>query len=317
MAALERLVTVLGVRLPAEMPVLLGSALRWAGSDPFRNSLTPGFVPLEYSFSSWHPSDLRVAAQLFMSCTASERFASTVKLVRRLAGRYLQTTAMPDFAESSAAVPQRFGAFFGLTAGPCGLTGLEAYLEAGEFDAGLPDHCWESLRPVLRPVFTGNGVRDRVVVRRSYLAVTQDLEASMLGRVLSEAVPSEVAPRMQKALRDVTRGQPVLPAGTVMVTSAPQISMCSVELHAASYGIAVPMQLARLSDLRSRAFVRWAAATGGRDAIATVISIRFSERNGPGTAVYAVPAWACQPASLTSRPMTCPSTDSARTRPVA
>jgi hypothetical protein len=291
--------------------------LRWTGSDPLRNSLTPGFVPLEYSFSSWHPGELRVAAQLFMSCTASERLANTVKLVRRVAGRYLQATAMPDFGESSAAIPERFGAFFGLTAGPCGLTGVEAYLEAGTRDAEPPDHCWESLRPVLRPVFTGNGVRDRAVVRRSYLAITRDLEASMLGRVLSDAVPSEVAPAMQTALRDVTGGQPVLPVGTVMVTSAPRAGMCSVELHAPSYGIAVPTLPTRLSTLRSMAFLRWAAAIGGRDAIATVISIRFSERSGPGTAVYAIPAWARQPTSPTSKPMACPSTDSARTRPMA
>jgi hypothetical protein len=313
-AALGRLATVLGVELPVEVLALFGSALRWAGCDPSRNSLTPGFAPLECSFSTWQPRELRVAAQLFASLTESERRTGTVDVVRQLAGRYL-ASAIPDINGSCAV--GRFGAFFGLTAGPGGLTGVEAYLEGDCREAGPPDRRWESIRPMLRVVFTGVGIRDGAEVRRAYLAVAGDLEEPMLGHAVSEAVPPDVASDMLRALRDLTGGRRVLPEGTVMVTSAHGEGICSVEIQAAAYGLELSSLPALLHDLRSTEYARWVAAVGGRHAVATVVSIRFSERDALGAAIYAIPAWLAQPASPRSRPMACPSTDWARTRPVA
>jgi hypothetical protein len=60
-AALERHAATLRARLPSEVTVLLRASLGWAGTNPARNSLTPGFPPLEFSFSTWQPDELRVA----------------------------------------------------------------------------------------------------------------------------------------------------------------------------------------------------------------------------------------------------------------
>jgi hypothetical protein len=59
MAALERLATVLGVRLPVEMPALLRPALRWTRSEALRNSLTPGFAP----WSTHSPVGIRTSSE--------------------------------------------------------------------------------------------------------------------------------------------------------------------------------------------------------------------------------------------------------------
>ncbi|SRR5258708_35145593 len=92
-AALRRMAATLGTRLPCEVATLFGTALQWAECDPLNNSLVPGFVPLEYSFSTWHPNEFRVAAQLFAALDAPGRRAKTITMVMRLAHHYL--TAFP------------------------------------------------------------------------------------------------------------------------------------------------------------------------------------------------------------------------------
>ncbi|MFJ6950705.1 hypothetical protein [Micromonospora aurantiaca (nom. illeg.)] len=261
-AALERHAASLRARLPSEVTALLRASLGWAGTDPARNSLTPGFPPLEYSFSTWHPDELRVTAQLFLNRPAPDRRRRTAELMHRLTGRQV-------IAKDGRA--RRFGAFFGITAGPAGLTGVEAYVE----DVALAGHG-------LRPVFTGIGVRDGVPTRRSYLAVTEDVRPGDLPGV----------PGMRKALHSVAGGRTVLPAGSVMVTTGG--TMRSVELLAAATGLTPTALPARLPRLRTAEYARWAAAIGADAAHLTVVSVRFDAHRGPGVAIYAVPRWASQ-----------------------
>jgi hypothetical protein len=259
-AALERHAAILRARLPSEVTALLRTSLGLAGTDPARNSLTPGFPPLEYSFSTWQPDELRVAAQLFLNRPAPDRRLRTVELMHRLTDRRVVAKEGPA---------GRFGAFFGMTAGPAGLTGVEAYVE----DAAL-------VGPGLRPVFTGIGVRDGVPTRRSYLAVTEDVRPDDLPGV----------PGIRKALHSVVSRGTVLPAGTVMVTTGG--TMRSVELLVAATGLTLTTLPARLPRLRTAEYARWAAAVGADAAHPTVVSIRFDAHRGPGVAVYAVPRWA-------------------------
>jgi hypothetical protein len=308
--ALGRFAAALGVRLPCDVSALLGKALQWRGGNPLHNSLVPGFVPLEYSFSTWHPEEFRIAAQLFAALTAPERRARTVELVWRLADRYLRAIPAPhDVGAIMPAVPRRFGAFFGMAIGPGGLTGVEAYLEAEEGEervSWLPSQLHEALRLVIRPVFTGIGIRSGMVQRRAYHAATSDLEVNNLRQALRACDPSHEVGTMLMSLNDVVGRRHVLPQGTVMVTSTEDGSMWSVELHAASYSVDLASLPTRLAGLRSAAFDRWVMAVGGHRAAATVVSIRFSERFGPGIAVYAVPVWARHVSLSVSEPMICP-----------
>lgn len=259
-AALDRHAATLRARLPPEVAALLRASLGWAGIDPARNSLTPGFPPLEYSFSTWQPDELRVAAQLFLNHPARDRRLRTVELMHRLTGRQVVAKDGPA---------GRFGAFFGITAGPAGLSGVEVYVE----DAAIAG-------PGLRPVFTGIGVRDGVPTRRSYLAVTEDVWPGDLPGV----------PSMRQALHRVAGERTVLPAGTVMVTTGD--TMHSVELLAAATGLTLTTLPARMPRLRTAEYARWASAVGADAAHPTVVSLRFDADRGPGVAVYAVPRWA-------------------------
>jgi hypothetical protein len=156
-AGIECVAAAFDVRLPSEVGALIVAALHWRDGDPRRNALVPGFAPLEYSFSTWQPAEFRVAAQLFAGRTPTQRRTKTVHLARRLTERHLRAA----FAGLPlAAALRRFGAFFGLTAAPWGLTGVEAYVEAADGD---PLTLWlpGPLRAVSRPVFTGLGVRAR------------------------------------------------------------------------------------------------------------------------------------------------------------
>ena len=259
-AALERHAATLRARLPPEVATLLSASLGWADIDPARNSLTPGFPPLEYSFSTWQPNELRVAAQLFLNRPAPDRRLRTADLLHRLTGQ----RAIPNDGPA-----RRFGAFFGMTVGPAGLTSVEVYVE----DAALA-------RPGLRSVFTGIGVRNGVPTRRSYLAVTGPVRPGDLPGVRS----------MRTALHSISGGRTVLPAGTVMVTTGD--TMRSVELLAATTGLTLTTLPARLPRLQTAEYARWAAAVGADAAHPTVISLRFDAHHGPGVAVYAVPRWA-------------------------
>lgn len=259
-AALERHATHLRVRLPPEIAAMLRASLGWADFDPARNSLIPGFPPLEYSFSTWQPNELRVAAQLFLNRPAPERRARTRELVHALTGQQL----IPEDGPA-----RRFGAFFGVTAGPAGLTGVEAYVE----DATLE-------RARLHPVFTGIGVRNGVPTRRSYLAVTEHVRPGDLPEACS----------MRTALQSLAGTCTVFPAGTIMVTTGDTIR--SVELLAATTGLTLSTLPARLPQLQTAEYVRWATAIGADAARPTVISLRLDDAHGPGVAVYAVPRWA-------------------------
>ncbi|MFF7250441.1 hypothetical protein ACFZBU_41990 [Embleya sp. NPDC008237] len=313
-----------GIQLPRAVTTLLGTSLLWSGGTPTHNSLTPGYPPVEYSFSTWQPEEFRMAAQLFATVSAPERLVRTVDLTCDLADRSPWAGSLRRVACAPLpSGPKRFGAFFGMTAAVEGLTGLETYLEAVEenelLTPLLPGPLRQALKPSLGPAFTGIGIRRGTVRRRAYLAVTRDLETPTLLRALGACGPSGHLTDVLRSLGDVTKGRRVLPARTVMVTSADDDSTWSVELHAKSYGWDLGSLPGRLPRLRNAAFRRWTSAIGGRRALATVISIRFSQEYGPGIAVYAVPAWARQPTSPASRPMACPpsSTESLRTLPVA
>jgi hypothetical protein len=283
MAALWSRAAILGACLPPEVCRALGAALEWTGTNPSRNFLTPGFTPLEYSFSSWRPEEFRVAAQLFMNRCAADRCVRTVELVRWLSARHLVEPDLPGDEECSTVT--RFGAFFGITADVYGVTGVEVYVQSD-----VPaDESWRELRPFLQPVFTGFGARSSGTTRRSYFTITEEVSVATLGGALTHDMPTEAAHEMLSAVHSATGDRADLPSGTVMVSASPDASIRSVELHASAFRLSLRTLPDHLPWLRSAQYVRWLTAMGGDTAKGTVVSLRFDENAGVGAAAYAVP----------------------------
>ena len=263
---LTRIATAIGVAEPEPwLGLLLSGGLRDIG-----NTLLPGYLPVESSFSQQTPGALRLDVEVFDPAAAARRLVAS------------------DFDATAGAT-----GFIGVVIDATGLVEVKLYKPGGGADpllTGLP----------VRPQMVSHVAGRRQVADRVYHVCTGPVPLRSLVPLLAATGNQHATPAFLAAVAELT-GAMVLPPDAAMVALRPAAGgvEVKVEVLAAACPLPAAELAARIRGLlaatpaAATAYGTWAAAvTGGSAAVlpATVVSVRIAPGTGPSLTVYAHPA---------------------------
>ncbi len=226
----------LGIRDPISIlgPDLLDRSFALPLGDPRygNNSLTPGSMPLEHSFSELSPRALRFDMELAGPlATPQSRREETSRAVRELTHRNFGQAALRWFdmrsepwRSSSIDGGARFGAFFGAAFDEQGLKEAKAYYElTAEEISRLPNNLEHAVRtamsdlPGLTPIFTSVAPGRRRGSQRVYLFYPKELRLLDLEPLMHRLGVGQQLSSVLSALGVITGGRFTLPSGSVVI----------------------------------------------------------------------------------------------------
>ncbi|MCB9762529.1 MAG: hypothetical protein H6739_22210 [Alphaproteobacteria bacterium] len=216
----------LGSMLDRSFPLPLGDG-RYGN-----NSLSPGAMALEHSFSELSPNALRLDMELAgPDATPQTRREETSREVRRLTHRNFGQEALRWFdhrSEPWRTAPvdgdARFGAFFGASFDNWGLNEAKAYYElrSDQLDT-LPPNLQHAVRvargsfPQLQPIFTSLACGRRRGAQRVYLFHPGELRLLDMEPMMHRLGVGHQLPSILAALGVITGGRFTLPAGSAVM----------------------------------------------------------------------------------------------------
>jgi hypothetical protein len=288
--------------LPSEDP-------RYAG-----NSLVPGAMPLEVSFSERAPEQFRLDVEPFGPLPARERLAQVEQMLRQQVRRSFPpavATALDVASERwHGYVPgeaARFGAFLGATFDVSGIAEFKLYRETGHAQA-LPSSVKEevlavtALLPGLEPHLHSIAVSRGGVAERLYLLCRQGLRLRSLERLAAETGVTERLPAFLHTVSLLTAGKLVLPPESAILAvrrkhDGPELKLellpGALAPSPAARRDAVEQVLAGRPDVW-RAFRRWMEAVRPEGATSAgeiaVVSVRLAPSIPPLLNVYLRPS---------------------------
>jgi len=315
----------LGVAYPAPLlgPLLKRTFGRPQGDPAYAmNTLAPGAVPLELSFSERDPAALRLDVEPFERLLSPmKRRAETVEVTAATLRSCFGAEAAESLTRATAPwmVPgvhvQRFGAFYGAAFDPRGLAESTIYLELPR-DSGwvLPGSGSDLLKTVRKHLPSAALLMHAIsygwtgLAERTSLVCLDELRLLDLALLLGDSGPPHRVPVLLDTALALSRGFFVLPAGTVVLG-----------LRASAAGIEVKLELLvayQPTDVRdvveqpltarpdsAAAFQRWlmVVGEGGQDATTrlgtiNVVSARVGPEDGVKLNGYVRPAalaWLC------------------------
>lgn len=235
----KRRLTIASRRLGTANPVsMLGGVFDRSFALPVgdvrygNNSLSPGSMPLEHSFSEVSPSSLRLDMELGgPDATPQARRDETSHTVRGLVHSQFGRDALHWFDRRSepwrtGAIDggARFGAFFGGAWDRNGLSEAKAYYEFRPGQIGdLPPNLQHAVRvamaalPGLRPIFTSVAAGRRRGAQRVYLFYPDELRLLDLEPVMHQLGIGHQLPSVLSSLGVITGGRFTLPAGSAVM----------------------------------------------------------------------------------------------------
>lgn len=196
------------------------------------NQLTPGYFPLEHSFSEVAPDALRLDLEpLGPQASAHARAQEASREVRRLVHEAYGDPALRWFDQRSEPWrgsmlhgDARFGAWFGMGVDSAGLQEAKVYYELPPNNLeGLPPNLQYAARiatealPGLVPVFTSIACRRRSGAQRLYFFHRGDLRLLDLEPLLNRLGVGHQLPGLLAAIGVVLGGRFVLPEGSVIL----------------------------------------------------------------------------------------------------
>jgi hypothetical protein len=308
----------------AALPDIVGALLRDSFPLPaddrrYRtNSLLPGRIPLELSFSEAAPGALRLDLEPFgpLVSPATRREAAIAWWREAAAafGAMAVSEAEPHLNlwwDALRGAEAHFGAFLGAVVDAQGLAEVKIYLELDPARARLAALPWCAVAtqaiadlPGTEPHFVsisvgrGGGVNERLYhACRSEVAVP-DLAPLVAGLGLAQA-----APQLMLAALTVTGGQFAIPANGVVLGLRPIGGGTELKLDVMLPAGAARTRLQGLRQLHlarqgdTRALERWLTVLGGRPLPdLTVAGLTVGPDLSPRLSLYGNPAW-LQPAT--------------------
>jgi len=277
------------------------------------NTLAPGFVPLELSFSEREPETLRLDVEPFGGdLTAAARRAETIATVTCLAGQFGADTGerlSAAIEEWSAGEVNHFGAFFGAAFDASGLVETTIYLDLPRSDSWSPPdpsaHLLEIARaslpgvvPLMHAISAGKGG----LSERFSLVCLDGLRLLDLASLLETLSLSDRLPALLDSALALSGGRFTLPPGTAVfgLRETPGGFELKLELLVAClpvYALAVVERLLTARPASAAAFARWqnGLVDSGPGAlagpgIANVVSVRVGPDTGPEINLYLRPA---------------------------
>lgn len=196
------------------------------------NSLAPGFLPIEHSFSELTPQALRLDMEL-AGPTASpfSRREETSREVRRIVHQHYGRPALRFFDErsegwrtGSISGRARYGAFFGAAFDEQGPVEVKSYyeMEPDQVNA-LPPNLQHAVRvaiaalPGLQPIFTSVACGRARGAQRVYLFHPGELRLLDLEPLMHQLGIGQQLPSVLAALGVITGGRFTLPAGSTVI----------------------------------------------------------------------------------------------------
>ena len=196
------------------------------------NSLSPGAMPLEHSFSEVAPAALRFDMELGgPQASPQARREETSREVRRLVHQSFGEQALHWFDHRSepwrrAGVDgaNRFGAFFGAAFDGQGLSEAKAYYEMRVHDLdAFPPNLQHAARvamaslPGLTPIFTSVACGRSRGAQRVYLFMPDELRLLDLEPLMHRLGIGHQLPSILSALGVITGGRFTLPSGSAVI----------------------------------------------------------------------------------------------------
>jgi hypothetical protein len=225
----------LGVKNPASViGGLLDRSFELPLGDPRygNNELTPGYFPLEHSFTEVQPSALRLdLSPLGPQASAHARAQEASREMRRLVHESYGDPALRWFDErsepwrgSTIHGDARFGAWFGLATDAAGLQEAKVYYEIKPGDVGaLPSNLQYAVRiatevlPGLVPIFTSIACGRKRGAQRVYFFHRGDLRLLELEPLLNRLGVGQHLPGLLAAVGVALGGRFILPEGSVIL----------------------------------------------------------------------------------------------------
>lgn len=317
----------LGTADPAEMiGGLIDRTFDLPIGDPRygNNSLMPGSMPLEHSFSELQSNALRLDIEpLGPNATPLSRRQEAGREMRRLVHRSYGKRALDWFDRQSEAfrggmIPgnARFGAWFGAAFDESGVQEAKVYYElTPEQLAELPPnlrHAAEiamSALPALTPIFTSIACGRNQGAQRLYLYHKGDLRLLDLEPLMHRLGIGHQLPSLLTAIGLVMGGRFVLPEGSVIIGLRDTSRGIEMKLDILLPAIADPpeemhgliqMHMAQRPESQ-RAFRNWMQAMTpdayGNPGRMSVVSVRVGPTMGSRLTVYFRPVGYDQPPS--------------------
>lgn len=286
------------------------------------NTLAPGAVPLELSFSEREPAALRLDVEPFEPwLSPAKRRTETVEVMATTLRSCFGKEAAESLARATtpwlvpAAPVQRFGAFYGAAFDPRGLAEATVYLElprdSGWISPGPGSDLLETVRkhvPAAAPLMHAISYGRTGLAERTSLACLDELRLLDLAPLLGDLGLPHRAPALLDAALALSGGFFTLPAGTVVLGLRTTTAGIEVKLEllvaclpADAWDAVELLLVARPAS--AAAFRRWrmAVGEGGQDANArpgtvNVVSARAGPEDGVELNVYVRPAalaWLC------------------------
>jgi hypothetical protein len=235
----KRRLTVASRRLGTHNPVdslgaMLDRTFDLALGDPRygKNSLLPGSLPLEYSFSELASNSLRLDFEpLGPHATPAARQQEAGREMRNLVQRYYGRPALHWFDQQSepwrgSRIPgnARFGAFFGAAYDESGLQESKVYYELGPGGIeDLPPNLQYASRvameclPGLQPIFTSIACGRAQGAQRIYFYHRGDLRLVDLEPMMNRLGIGDKLPSMLTAVGLILGGRFTLPEGSAVL----------------------------------------------------------------------------------------------------
>lgn len=225
----------LGTANPAEaIGGMLDRSFHLPLGDPRygNNELTPGYFPLEHSFSEVAAGALRLDMEpLGPHASAHDRAQEAGREMRRLVHQSFGAPALRWFDQrsekwrgSTLHGNARFGAWFGMATDGAGLQEAKVYYELRPDDLdGLPDNLQHAARiamdalPGLVPIFTSIACGRHRGSQRLYFFHRGDLRLLDLEPVLHRLGIGHRLPNLLTATGVILGGRFVLPEGSVIL----------------------------------------------------------------------------------------------------
>ena len=228
---LESVATSLGtVRLQKFVEPLFSKTFSLAADDPrlLNNSLAPGHLPLELSFSERQPQCLRLAIEPLLTVSAAERQLASTETVRKLvskhAGQYQRRRfeqAIEPWTKMADRDDLSFGAFFGCVLDYSGLTAVKVYYEISTWCATRNPETTRSLavaRTVsnhLRPLFVTVACTRDSIHQRLTILLCDRVSLTDICRTLSTHGLAKAAQELEQRMSSIFDPRAQLPEHSV------------------------------------------------------------------------------------------------------
>jgi hypothetical protein len=318
----KRRITIASRRLGTRNPVeaidgLLDRSFPLPLGDPRYqdNHLTPGYLPIEHSFSEVAPEAFRLDLQpLAPGASPEARRNEASREARRLVHEGFGSDALRWFDQRSehfrGAIHggARFGAWFGMGVDEAGLQETKVYYELrpGDLD-GLPPNLLHAAQtamaclPGLVPIFTSIACGRKQGAQRLYFRHAGDLRLLDLEPLLRRLGIGSQLPSLLSAVGVVLGGRFILPEGSVILGLRDTSRGLELKLDVLIGGVPEPpAHMYRLLEMvlaerprSQRAMRHWARAMTPDDSegpgYISVVSFRVRPDAATRTSVYLRP----------------------------